>query len=192
MAYAGDMKDKYLGNKIANTEYTNKSLWNFICIVAGVMCSGLLLLNTYYGALLKDAATAGGCLPNLSSLSLWTFGMFGCIFINVLYSLCLMIKNKTYNIFSNMREFTFSVVGGVQYILYLFLIGFGTPMIGSLGASVGNGISMSGSALGKQIIGFLCGEWRGVHGKPVKILVLSIIFLLLGIVILSFGTYLNR
>ncbi|MBQ7257444.1 MAG: hypothetical protein IJS60_07115 [Abditibacteriota bacterium] len=194
MSVAGSMRDKDMGKVEAkdHVPIAQKRFWRFMCIVAGVMCTGLLLLNTYYGSLLKDAAVSAGCYENFSSLSIWTFGMFGCIFINVLYSIVLMIKNNTYKIFSNMKEFYSGAISGVQYIFYLFLVGLGTPMMGALGASIGNGVSLSGSAIGKQIIGFLCGEWKGVKGRPVKLLVLSIVFLFVSIILLSLSSYVNK
>ena len=97
-----------------------------------------------------------------------------------------MKKNNSFCKLSDFKEFIWACCDGLQFFLYLIIFGFGTIMMGALGASVGNGVSQCVQTGGQQFIGFVFGEWKGVHGKPVKVLITGLSFLLLGIILLSF------
>ena len=66
------------------------------------------------------------------------------------------------------------------------LFGFGTLLIGPLGASIGNGVADSMIFAGKLFVGLIFGEWKGVYGKPVKVFVCGLLLLFFGIMLLSF------
>ena len=63
---------------------------------------------------------------------------------------------------------------------------FVTPLMGALGASIGNGVGACVQTAGQQFSGLVFGEWKGVKGKPVKVLVIGLVLLLIGIFMLSF------
>lgn len=83
------------------------------------------------------------------------------------------------------KDFLRSVCSGFQYIVYLILFGYGSVMMGVLGASVGAALSQCSQTGGQQVIGFVFGEWKGVKGKPVNLLIIGLVFLFAGIIILS-------
>ena len=58
-------------------------------------------------------------------------------------------------------------------------------MMGPLGGSVGNALGQCVCTGGQQFVGFVFGEWKGVKGKPIKLLVLGLILLFAGIIIIS-------
>jgi hypothetical protein len=59
--------------------------------------------------------------------------------------------------------------------------------LGALGASVGWGIQQGMQMTGTQLLGFVSGEWRGVHGKPRRQMYLAIGILILAAVVLAYG-----
>ncbi|MBQ0106035.1 MAG: hypothetical protein KBT47_08390, partial [Armatimonadetes bacterium] len=144
VSMAGEMRDRQLGRGGVDEAKLTKKQSNFykcLCVLAGFMVPGLLFLNTYYGSVFINAAENAGCMPQLSSLSIWTFGMFGCVFLNAVYSLYIISKNKSFGCIVDFKEFWASVCSGVQYVIYLIILGFATIMMGPLGAIIGNGTS---------------------------------------------------
>ena len=57
-------------------------------------------------------------------------------------------------------------IKGVNFSLATALMGKGMLLLGALGASVGIGIQQAMQMTGCQGLGFISGEWRGVHGRP--------------------------
>jgi hypothetical protein len=67
------------------------------------------------------------------------------------------------------------------------MVGKGMLLLGSLGASVGMGITLGSIIIGGQILGFAGGEWKGVTGKPRKYIYTAIVVLVLSMIILAFS-----
>ncbi len=68
------------------------------------------------------------------------------------------------------RQFVISCKKSVFWVICNFFFGVGACV----------------QTAGQQFIGFVFGEWKGVKGKPVKIIVIGLILLFIGIIILSF------
>ena len=187
ISIANDQKDKLLGKVGVSGNLTKKqnNIYLFLCVLCGLMAPSLLLLNTYYGPIFQEAGAGAGCPKEFSSFVLWTFGMLGCIFVNTLYSLFVVIKEKRINNLFHFGDFIKCVCSGVQYIVYLIIYGYGSVMMGPLGGSVGNAVSQCVMTGGQQFIGFVFGEWKGVKGKPIILLVIGLILLFTGIIVIS-------
>jgi len=65
-------------------------------------------------------------------------------------------------------------------------------LLGALGASIGVGIRQAMQMIGGQGLGFVSGEWRGVHGRPRIQMYLAIAILIAASVILAYGNTLAR
>ena len=93
--------------------------------------------------------------------------LIGGALINLGYPAYLMTKKGTWGILlGNGWELACSILGGLQFCLAVVLAGKGMVLLGVLGASVGAGIQQAMQMVGGQGLGFLSGEWRGVHGRP--------------------------
>lgn len=192
---SGELRDEQLGLKSAwGKSITKKksNLYKCLAVVSGLMSPGLLFVNTYYGPIMSDAAKEAGCGEVMSCLSLWTFGMVGFILMCCSYSVFLQIKNRNARLVWCGKDFWASIASGVQYMVYLILFAFGTSLIGPLGAVIGNGVSQCVTIGGEQFVGFVSGEWKGVRGKPVKLFVCGIVILVIGIVLLTVSTYIDK
>jgi L-rhamnose-H+ transport protein len=58
---------------------------------------------------------------------------------------------------------------GLMWISCIVLYGVGANLMGSLGPVIGWPVLVSTSVLGASCWGFLTGEWKGIHGRPVHL-----------------------
>jgi len=72
------------------------------------------------------------------------------------------------------------------------LMGTGMLWLGALGASVGFGIQQASQMIGGQGLGFLSGEWKGVHGAPRQQMFLAIAILIAAAIVMAFGNTLTK
>jgi len=106
----------------------------------------------------------------------------------VFYALFLMAKNNSWKLlFARKDELLYGSIIGLQFIISIILLGRGMLLLGALGASVGFAIQQSLQVIGNQLVGFLGGEWKGIHGKPRNTMYLAIAIILLAVVILAFS-----
>jgi len=113
--------------------------------------------------------------------------------INILYPAYLMSKNKSWHVLrDSWRETGIPVIGGIQFVLAIVLLGNGNLMLGALGASVGWGIYQAMQILGGQAVGFASGEWKGILGTPRQQMYIAIIIFLLATVVMGYGNSLVR
>ena len=70
----------------------------------------------------------------------------------------------------------------------IFLYGAATPLLGSIGPSIGWPLSLAVGLLVANLMGFLLGEWREAGADAVRLMRLGIITLLAAIVICAIST----
>ena len=108
--------------------------------------------------------------------------------VNVAYPAYLMTRHKSWAVFKDSgRDFTISVIFGIQFIAAMILLGRGMLYLGVLGASVGWGIMQGMQILGSIAVGFIAGEWIGVHGKPLNRMCAAVLIMVVAIVIIAYG-----
>ena len=186
---AGGLRDKQLGKKGMEGETLSagkNAFYKLMAIVSGILSTGIFMLNTYCGADIIGAMEKSGVTGPLKGVAIWAVGMALGVLVNVIYGLILMKKNNSFGCMKNFKEFLWACCDGLQFFIYLIIFGFGTLMMGALGAAVGNGVSQCVQTGSQQFIGFIFGEWKGVKGKPVNVLAVGLGLLLVGIIILSF------
>jgi hypothetical protein len=81
---------------------------------------------------------------------------------------------------------------GVGFCASVSLTGTGMLLLGALGASVGWGIQQAMQMTGSQGLGFISGEWRGVHGRPRMQMYAAIAILIVAAVIMAYGNALVK
>ena len=81
---------------------------------------------------------------------------------------------------------------GLSICVAVALMGKGMLLLGALGASVGFGIQQATQMLGKQGVGFIGGEWRGVHGTPRRQMYLAILILITAAIVLAYANILAK
>jgi len=124
----------------------------------------------------------------LAIFAVWAVALLGGAIVNLVYPAYLMTKNRSWGILASSRkEFALSVMIGVQFCLAAFLGGKGMVLLGVLGASVGAGIQQAMQMIGGQGLGFVSGEWRGVHGRPRWLMYLAIAALVIATIVMAYS-----
>jgi len=163
-----------------------------LCLMAGVLSCGISFAFVYSQGPIVEAMEIRGAGTIAANISVWAFALMGGGLVNILYPAFLLTRNKSWNVFAgNIKEIGLSVVMGLNFIIAIVLMGKGMLCLGSMGASVGFGVQQVMQMLGGQIIGFVSGEWKEVHGRSRMRMYIAILMLLTAAVIMAFGNTLS-
>jgi hypothetical protein len=136
----------------------------------------------------KDASVTVDTGNTPATFAVWAISLLGGVAVNLIYPGYLMTKKKTWGLLArNWKELGLSIAMGVQMALAVVLIGKGMLLLGAFGASVGFGIQQAAQMAGGQGLGFISGEWKGVHGKPRSQMYIAIGILLVAAMIMAYG-----
>jgi L-rhamnose-H+ transport protein len=192
---AGFGREKMLKNASGQTEKEQAS-GNFLqylllTILAGILSTGLGLAFIYGQGPIIEAVKQQGVGEITANFAVWAFACVGGMLVNVGYAAFIMTKKKTWKLlFSRKAEVICGAMSGLQFILSVIFMGSGMVFLGVLGASIGYGITQSMQIVGGQTIGFVGGEWKGVKGKPRKMMYLGLFVILVAIIILAYSNVL--
>ena len=171
----------------------NAILGIFVCILAGVLSSGLNIgyhIGSNWGNIAKISEEQFKNPAWMASLSVWTLVFLGGAISSVAFSLILLCKNKTWGRFgaaASGRNLLFTFIMAVGHFACIFFYGIGSWKLGALGTSVGFAIFQSGSLLLGNGLGLFTGEWKGSSSKSRTWLAIGLAVLIGGIVVLSIG-----
>ncbi len=127
-----------------------------------------------------------GSIP--ATFGVFALGLIGGAFVNLGYAAYVLTRKKSWNVFLQSGwELALSVLIGIDFSLAVALMGKGMLLLGVIGASVGWGIQQAMQMTGTQLLGFVSGEWRGVHGKPRLQMYLAIAILMVAAAIMVYG-----
>ena len=154
-------------------------------IIAGVLSAGMPLAFVYGQGPIREAIQAAGAGEIPANMAVWAAGLFGGAMVNIIYPAVLMTKNKSWHVLGQCRhELLLATLIGTQLIIAFAVVGYGSLLLGVIGASVGFGIQQATQIFGTQGVGFISGEWRGVHGKPRRQMYTAIAILAVGVFLL--------
>jgi L-rhamnose-H+ transport protein len=165
-------------------------------IVLG-MLSGLLTSaqGSVYSLVLPNIRT----LPSLHTHSMLAASLPWIIIFNAAFIPCLLFfvwKNKTEQSFSqlknfNIKELMLQVIMAVLYYASLLLFSKSSTLLGSMGSVITWPILMISIILTSNTWGFLHGEWHNAGRAAIKAEIISIVWLVIAVIILTFDGYLN-
>jgi L-rhamnose-H+ transport protein len=162
-------------------------------VLAGVLSSGISLAFVYSQGPVIAAIEREGGGALTANFAVWALCMFGGGMVNVVYALYGMAKKNSWKLlFARKAELVYGAIIGMQFIAAIMLMGRGMVLLGMLGASVGFAIQQSMQIIGNQLVGFGGGEWKGVHGRPRRIMWLAITLILLAVLILAYSNTMQR
>jgi L-rhamnose-H+ transport protein len=157
-----------------------------LAVAAGVTSCGIILAFVYSQGPIIKAMEDQGVGKVTAGCSVWAAGLLGGAAVNILYPAWLMTRRRNWAVLGQCwSDLLLAAAIGAQLILAVNLLGYGTLLIGPLGASIGFGIQQATQVLGNQGVGFASGEWRGVTGKPRTQMIASILILVLGAAVLA-------
>jgi L-rhamnose-H+ transport protein len=162
-----------------------------VCVLAGLLCSGLNIAFHVGGNISKISETEFGNAPWLAGLSTWTLIFLGGMVSSCGFCLFKLSKNKTWGQFKNKgsaKNFAWATVMAVAHFACILFYGMGTGKFPvGLGTSVGFAIFQSGGLLIGNGLGIATGEWRQADKDSKKWMYIGLGILISGIVIVSIG-----
>ena len=148
-------------------------------------------VNTASGAPPVEVRVHTGSIP--ATFGVYAIGLVGGALVNLGYAAYLLTRNRSWHVlFQSGGEFALAVLIGVNFSLACTLAGVGMLLLGALGASVGWGIQQAMQMTGTQLLGFVSGEWRGVHGRPRRQMYVAIAILIVAAVVMAYGNTLAK
>ena len=187
---AGLGRDRALQKSTATVGTSGSFLIGLImAVAAGMLSVGLALGFVYTQDPIIKAVTARGGTAIPAGMAVWAIGLLGGAAANLAYPAWLMTKNRSWGmLFTSGRDAGLAVILGLQFIIAVtLLLGEGMLLLGATGAAVGFGIQQAMQLLGNQGVGFFSGEWRGVRGKPLQLMIAAVAVLLAAVCILALG-----
>jgi hypothetical protein len=157
-------------------------------IVAGVLSAGISFSFVYSQGPIVAAMQARGASGFAANVAVWAVGLAGGLLINILYPAYLLTRNKSWAVLGTSPFQVFlCLIIAFGTMLAIVLMGQGMLFLGALGASVGFGVQQAMQMLGGQAVGFISGEWRGVPGKALSMMIGAVVILILAACIMAYG-----
>ncbi len=186
---AGFGRDKML--KTNNKESGGFLGGLIMCIISGICSVGPAFAFVYSQAPIRDAMIEHGAGEWPASIAVWASSMFLGVMVNVLYPVFFMIRKNTWHVLKeNPKEIGLSLIVGFNLFLAFGLWGLGMLLLGPLGGSLGFGIYFAFQILSSQGLGWISGEWQGVHGKPIRLMICAIVILIFSSAIMAYAAIL--
>lgn len=191
VSWAGWGRDRVLNQQEKTTGSFLIGL--IMAVIAGVTSCGISLAFVYSQGPIVKAMQDRGAQEIPANFAVWAAGLTAGALVNILYPAFLMTKNKSWHILWEChKEILLAALIGFNVCLAVTLMGRGMVWLGSLGASVGFGIQQAMQIIGGQGVGFISGEWHGVHGKPRNRMYLAIVLLMVAAAIMAYGNYITK
>jgi hypothetical protein len=156
--------------------------------IAGILSAGPSLAFVYGHGPIVEAMKAHDASEVSAGFAVWAAGLLGGALVNILYPAWLMTRNRSWGVLAqSVPEVLLASLIGTQLILSFGLQGMGMVMLGTLGASVGTGIQQTMQIMGSQGVGFASGEWRGIEGRPRRLMIAAIVVLVIAVAVMVYA-----
>jgi len=160
-------------------------------ISLAILCGFMAPMLNYSFAFGQDIALQAARLGNsavYAAYAVWPVGLLGGFIPNILYSLYLLSKNRTFSSFRSTRtDFFWSSLMGVLWMGAFALYGMSAAILGPLGTSVGWCLFQIFMIMVATLSGVMTGEWKGSPTSGILFLGLGLVFLTIAIVLLALG-----
>jgi len=159
-----------------------------LAIIAGIFSAGLSLAFVYSQGAIMESVKLQGASETTANFTVWALGILGGALVNIIYAAYLMTRKKTWQLlFIRKEELIYGPLVGLQFIISIIILGKGMLLLGALGASIGFGIQQSLQVIGNQLVGFIGGEWKGINGKPRKLMYLGLMVILIAVCVFAYS-----
>lgn len=161
-----------------------------ICILAGIF-SPMLNFSFVLGQELQRQAFSLGGSFSIGANVIWSLTLTAGFVANAGYSLYLLQKKRTWNLFRSPNAPASHWLGGSLMGIVLFgsfmAYGMGATALGPLGGIVGWPLFMSMSLITSNVWGALTGEWAGASRRSYGYSLAGVAFLIFAITVISRG-----
>jgi len=145
-----------------------------LAILCGVMAP-MLNYSFAFGQDIAQRAVNFGNTPLHSAYAVWPIGLAGGLLPNVAYSLYLLRKRASWNLFQAPSSDVFwSILMGGLWMGAFALYGMSATYLGSFGTSIGWGLFQIFMIMTATLSGVLTGEWKGAPRRATLLLVLGL------------------
>jgi L-rhamnose-H+ transport protein len=157
-----------------------------VCVLCGVL-GPLFNIAFAYASEIQRQAVRYGANPAYSANAVWLLIANVGYLPSLGYVLYLLSKNKTWGRFGSgtMKYWLLTPVMGAMWIVGTVLYGVGAINMGASGPAIGWPVWMSSMVLVATFWGFLTGEWRGIHGKPIRYQMAGLVILIAAMFVLG-------
>jgi L-rhamnose-H+ transport protein len=194
-AVAGKAKEKAMSAGAPAGDAAAKPILKglMLSVIAGVLSPTTNFAVAFGGPLLKQAADHGASAAFQANV-LWPPFLTATLIPYMTYCVLLWKKNNSFRFFSLEGTGHYYGLGAVMGLLWtssLVMFGAVTTYMGTLGPVLGWPLFMSVIIITSNVWGFATGEWKQAGGKPVKIMLSGIGFLILGFCTLAYASSLS-
>ena len=160
----------------------------------GILGSALNLAFNFSESIKESALSAGASISSASD-AVWVLALLGGFVTNLIYCSFRLTRNRTWSDYVKPEaksHWLLAALMGVIWMPSIALYGRAAVMMGDLGGSAGWGLYMGTVIVMSTLWGFITGEWRKVHGGPVRLMIVGIILLLIAISLIGYATCLTH
>ena len=201
-AVAGHFKEKQqkavAGGESGTEESASKPaggmMLGLVLATLGGIFSSMLNFAFNFSGSIKEAALSLGASETSASDPVWAMTLLGGLTTNVVYCSFLLFRNKTWGDYKKPQTTTYWFLAALMGLIWMpsiAIYGRAAVLMGDMGGSAGWGLYMGVVILISNVWGFVTGEWKGICGKPIKLIVAGVALLLLAICIIGYATTLS-
>jgi L-rhamnose-H+ transport protein len=159
-----------------------------MAIACGVL-SPMLNYSFAFSEPIQSAAVASGTAPAFAGYAIWPVTLAAGFLPNVLYSLYLLRKNRSWNLFRfGVPDAALAVAMGSLWMGSLALYGMCAARLGALGTSMGWGIVQTLTLLTAAALGGFTHEWKGSSKSTCRIRFAGLALLIVATFLMAAGT----
>lgn len=189
-ALAGSFKDKALRKKDDLLSKNNKFTKGLIiCLIAGVF-GAMFNFALVAGKPLEVLAIQNGASALNAANPTWCISLLGGFLVTLGYCIYKFRKKQTVNLFTKSglsKNWGYTAIMGLMWFGGVALYGIAVMNLGKLGASIGWPVIQSMAVLSGNAVGIVSGEWKGTGKKPLVTMLLGLMFLVVGIFVISWA-----
>jgi L-rhamnose-H+ transport protein len=169
-AWGGQVNER-AASPVRNPVHRSYPLAICLAVLCGLMAP-MLNYSFAFGQDIAKAAVALGNQPVRAAYAVWPIGLAGGFVPNLLYSVGLLVKNRTWSLFrSTPPDFFRSSLMAILWMGTFSIYGMSATFLGPLGTSVGWGLLQIFMIMTATLAGVFTGEWR--HASRAAKLLLS-------------------
>lgn len=150
-----------------------------VCIVCGFL-NPLINIAFAYGSEIQKQAIKFGASPTSSGNVVWLLVANAGFVPSLIYTWYLLTKNRTWSTYraGTSKYWVLTAVMGLMWISGTVMYGAGANAMGSLGPVIGWPVFLSTTVLVANSWGFFTGEWKGIHGYPLRMQAAGLVVLI--------------
>jgi L-rhamnose-H+ transport protein len=162
-------------------------------VLLAILCGLMAPMLNYSFAFGQDVAHQAESIGNTalrSAYAVWPIGLAGGFLPNIVYSLYLLRKKKSWKFFrAPAPDIFWSVLMGVLWMGAMALYGMSAAYLGTFGTSIGWGMFQIFMIMTATLSGVMMGEWKGAPRKARFLLGLGLVCLTCATTLLAMGNH---